>query len=141
MSAEQGAGRLPGDDTASWSAMLRVKPVRNQGARLEEVGDTLRIFVHRAYPWWYVPPLSWIFAMRPERVLALDRIGTQLFRWCDGEQTVEELIDRLSEEQGLSFHEARSAATGYLRELVLRGALVGTAPKEETAGRTEESST
>ena len=55
--------------------------------------------------------------------MVLDGIGAGLWSKCDGTNTVEMLCDMFAREHGLSFHEARTAVTGYLGKLVQRGVL------------------
>jgi hypothetical protein len=53
----------------------------------------------------------------------LDRVGTRLWKMCDGKKTVEQLVDFFAAQYELSFHEARAAVSGHLKALVQRGAL------------------
>jgi len=50
---------------------------------------------------------------------------------CDGERTVEAIIDAFAAEHRLTFHEARVAVGGYLRSLMARGALAMVMAQEE----------
>jgi hypothetical protein len=68
--------------------------------------------------------------MRPERRLTLDRLGTEVWRLCDGDRTVEEIVDTFSRNHDLTFHEARAAVTGYLTTLIQRGALAIEVPED-----------
>jgi len=74
-------------------------------------------------PRFLVPPLSWLVPLKPARTVRLDRLGTEVWALCDGERTVEAVIDEFASRHALSFHEARVAVTGYLTQLVQRGAL------------------
>ena len=84
---------------------------------------TLRVRVPLRHPGWLVPPLSWVVRPRHQRVVSLDRIGTEVWQACDGRRTVEQIVDAFSERRRLTFHEARAAVTGFLRSLVQRGIL------------------
>lgn len=113
-----------------WARMLRARPVRNSAARVESdsaSGVCLRVTTRR--PRFWVPPLSWIVALRPARTVVLDRLGAQLWRLCDGTRTVEDVVDRFRDLHGLSFHEARVAVTQYIRWLTRRGVLAIVMPE------------
>ncbi len=104
--------------------MLKARPMRNTKARAERHGsDRVSVYVKRTRPKTLVPPLSWIVPFKPERRTVLDRLGTQIWDLCDGHNTVEQIVDCFAERHKLSFHEARVAVTGYIKNLVGRGAL------------------
>lgn len=109
---------------AEWSAMLRARPTRNTAARAVENGSTgVTLWVKRRRPAWMVPPVSWVVPYAAEREIVLDALGRQVWQWCDGSLTVEEIADRFKDEHRLTFHEARAAVTGYLQKLIQRGVL------------------
>ncbi len=110
--------------------MLCATPVRNHAARESRSdGDQVVVEVPRRRPGWLVPPLSWVVRPPGTRRIALDRLGTQVWSFCDGRRTVENVIDAMADAQRLTFHEARVAVTGYLRMLGERGALVVVMPR------------
>ena len=116
------------DDTAtpletSWRTMLEATPLRNAGADVAEADGIVRIALRTQKPRWLVPPLSWLLPLRRTRAVQLDRVGSRVWRLCDGERTVEQVVDEFARVYRLSFHEARVAVTGYLKQLVQRGAL------------------
>ncbi len=120
--------------TGSWKRMLAARPVHNAAARVvDEAGGDVAVYVKSIRPWYMFPPVSWIVPYRPERKTVLDRLGSQVWRWCDGERSVEDIIDAFAGEHDLTFHEARVAVTGYIKSLVQRGALA-IAMSEEDAG-------
>ncbi len=109
---------------SSWEAMLRVRPVPNSAARIERTDSKqVKITVKKQRPWFLVPPLSWVIRPRLYRSAVLDRLGTEVWQLCNGQCTVEDVIDTFASAHGLTFHEARVSVTGYLKELVQRGAL------------------
>ncbi len=55
-----------------------------------------------------------------------------MWNLCDGQRSVEDIIDEMSRRHRLSFHEARVAVTGLLRELIRRGALAIALPPDST---------
>jgi hypothetical protein len=109
---------------ADWSDMLRARPTRNTAARAVENGPRgVTIYVRRRRPAWLVAPVSWVVPYAPEREVVLDALGRQVWQWCDGALTVEDIVERFKDEHRLTFHEARAAVTGYLRQLIQRGVL------------------
>lgn len=98
--------------------------MRNAAAGVAEApAGGLGLSVATRRPRWLVPPLSWVVPLKPTRTLRLDPLGAQVWMLCDGERTVEAIVDEFARRHGLSFHEARVAVTGYLSQLVQRGAL------------------
>ena len=125
-----------GPPRISWRPMMEAVPLRNAAARVERLSDgTQKVFVRKLKPWYMKPPLTWIMQRRPERCLLLDRLGTEVWDLCDGRRRVEDIVDRFAERHRLSFHEARTAVTLYLRMLIRPGALAielkQTNPEEE----------
>lgn len=107
-----------------WRAMLAAHPVRNTAAAVREKGEnTVTVVVKTRKPNYIIPPISWFVPYRPEREITLDAIGSRLWRWCDGQRTVEDVIDLFKDAYDLSFHEARAAVVDYLRQLIQRGIL------------------
>jgi len=122
---------------ASWRPVLEAVPVRNAAARLvERREEELCLAVAVRRPRWMVPPISWVVPLGVERRVRLDRMGSEIWDLCDGERTVEDMIDEFAARHSLSFHEARVAVTGYLRELVRRG-LLAIAIRDTEAGDQE----
>ena len=109
---------------ADWGGMLRARPTRNTAARAVENGSPgVTLYVQRRRPAWMVPPVSWVVPYSAEREIVLDALGRQVWQWCDGNLTVEEIVDRFKDDHRLTFHEARAAVTGYLQKLIQRGVL------------------
>jgi len=115
---------------ASWRRMLAARPLHNAAAEVTAGADELRIAVRTKRPRWMVPPPSWIVPLRPTRTVRLDRVGSRVWHLCDGERTVEQVVEEFARGYNLTFHEARVAVTGYLRQLVQRGALAVEMPTE-----------
>jgi hypothetical protein len=112
--------------------MLEARPVQNKAARVETADDgTLAVYVKKALPWYWRAPLTWVASPRAQRRVALDRLGSEVWRLCDGTRTVEAVVDAFAERHRLTFHEARAAVTGYLRLVIQRGVLAIEMPEEE----------
>ncbi len=108
----------------TWRQMLEARPVRNSAAEvLREEADVISIEVKMKKPRPLFPPLSWFVRSRTTRTIRLDRLGSQVWELCDGERTVEDLVDEFARHHRLTFHEARASVTAYLRMLVQRGVL------------------
>lgn len=121
------------DGRSSWERMLLALPIRNNSATAEGYGaEAVELTVPRRRP-KYLKPLSWLVKVRPTRTIVLDRLGTQIWQSCDGQRTVEQIVDGFAQAHRLSFHEARTAVTGYLRELIERGALAIAMPPPDDA--------
>ena len=85
--------------------------------------------------------LGRVVTMSKERVIELDRVGKEFFGLCDGEHTVEEIIDHHMERWQLSFYEARALTLQFLYRLmkyefilILAPALEGEEEDEEDEG-------
>ena len=129
----QAASKSAEPKAGSWRRMLTARPVHNAAARVVDAGGDVTVYVKSVRPWYMIPPLSWIVPHQPERGSVLDGLGSQVWRWCDGRRTVEDVIDVFAGEYDLTFHEARVAVTGYVKSLVQRGALA-IVMSEEGAG-------
>jgi len=115
---------VTGAPEGTWRKMLEARPVRNSAAEiLREEADALSIKVKMKKPRPLFPPLSWFVRPRTTRTIRLDRLGTQIWELCDGERTVEEVVDEFARRYRLTFHEARASVTAYVKLLVQRGVL------------------
>jgi len=119
---------LPAETTntrSQWRDMLATVLHRNLKVQEEWTPDrsrlTLKIPTKR--PGYLVPPLSWIVRPPAFRSFLLDRTGAQVWEWCNGNATVEEVVVKFARQHNLTFHESRVSVTTYLKELVRRGAL------------------
>lgn len=111
--------------TPNWRSMLAAIPRHNREATvvIGTPDQSLSITVKRRRTRWLVPPLSWILRPAPVKTIQLDALGTRIWHWCDGQRTVEAVVDLFAHEYRFTFHEARAAVTAYLRSLVQRGVL------------------
>ena len=108
----------------AWKRMLAATPSHNASAEVRPAGKgELRVTVKRRRPWYFRRPVSWFLDPNLRQTVTLDSMGTGVWRLCDGKRTVEEVIDEFARAHRLTFHEARVAATSYMKSLVERGAL------------------
>lgn len=107
-----------------WVTLLDAVPMINTSAEVSntEIGTVL-IRIPFKKPRYLVPPLTWIFPVSSHRRLALDTIGTFVFRLCDGKRTIEQIIEKFAWQYKLTFHEARVPVLHFLQQLTERGAI------------------
>lgn len=103
--------------------MLSAIPNHNTAAKVVEKNGCVKVIIKNIRPAYLVPPISWFVPYKPQREITLDPLGTYLWKLCDGKKTVENLIDQFKDEYELTFHEAKTCVTDYLRKLVQRGIL------------------
>lgn len=61
---------------------------------------------------------------RCERTFGLDAYGQDVYRWCDGRRTVEEVVRVFAEKTRISVPEAEMCVTRFLRTLLAKGLIV-----------------
>lgn len=109
----------------NWRTMMEATLYQNLKASpkwdIEHKELTLTVTMKR--PNYLIPPISWIVRPPKTRQIQLDPIGGQLWEWCDGQRTVEDVIELFAQKYNLTFHEGRVSVTSYLKELLKRGAL------------------
>jgi len=119
--------------TVSREQSLTSIPVHNQVIR-EECGTdgcvTLLVPVRRT---GVVKMLGKILNVpETDRRVSLDKLGSYVWRMCDGQTTVRDLIERFSRKYKLDRKEAEVSMVAYLRMLAKRR-LVGIVVPEEQA--------
>ena len=120
-------------DPKTWRAdvLLDAVAVGNTAVRQELRDGRLVLHVPIQRKWYNSPPLSWFMPFRKERGFALDQFGEEVWRACDGEQTMEALIEEFAQQHQLRFHEARLAVTRFMQMMVQRGLVVLVFPKDK----------
>jgi len=105
-------------------------PTRNAAVREETRGDALVLFVPIRKRWWTRGLMAWCLPLRDEKGVALDTLGQEVWRACDGDRRLETLVDEFAGRHRLGFHEARLTVMRFLRMLAQRNllVLVGEAP-------------
>jgi hypothetical protein len=119
-----GAGKSKPDPKMAPAKLLGSVPMVNESATVEPSGEGMLVSVPMRRPRWLVPPLSWILPFSSHRRVELDALGSSVLRSCDGERTVEEVIERFAEENKLSFRESQLSVSAFLQMLVERGIVV-----------------
>jgi len=116
--------------SASWRRMLAATPIPNQAARVATERADLLVTVPMRAPEGRIKPLTWVLRPRKERTVRLDALGREVWSLCDGQRTVEGIVDAFANHHQLTFHESRVSVTEYLKLLVQRGALAVALAKE-----------
>jgi hypothetical protein len=110
---------------SSWKSMLSVKPVKNAAAEFIPLDtDKLQISVKKQKPEFLKPPVSWFIRPKLKQTIVIDQVGIQVLNLCDGNRTIENIVDEFAKTHKLTFHESRVSVTGYIKQLVQRGILV-----------------
>jgi Coenzyme PQQ synthesis protein D (PqqD) len=109
--------------------MLDAVPVRNEAVRSETAAGELVLRVPLEPRWYLCPPVTWLLPVRRERAVALDRLGEEVWRACDGERTVEQIVEAFAARHHLRFHEARLSVMRFLQDLTRRGLVVMVVPR------------
>lgn len=66
---------------------------------------------------WVGQAMEWLFMVPPKRKLELDEVGSTVWQACDGENTVNDIVEIVAEEYKLSRREVEMSLTKYLRTL------------------------
>jgi hypothetical protein len=127
-------GQLPPSEAGprladlSHAQLLEAVPTPNRAVRCETRGDSVLLWVPLRQRWWLQRTFGWLLPVRREKGISLDRIGSEVWRACDGEQTVEQIVAAFAGRHQLRFHEARAAVSEFLGSLVTRNLLVLVVP-------------
>ncbi len=110
--------------------ILDAVPLKNESARVVMRGGKMVAYVPLRKSWITRPPFSLIFPVRSERGIELDAMGQVVFEACDGQTTVERIVEKFASAHHLRFHEARMSVTQFLRDLTQRGLIVIVGPAD-----------
>ncbi len=102
-------------------------------AAADPSGDLVTLFVPLRRRWWTAGPVGWLLPLRTERGVALDALGTWVWRACDGQRSVESVVEAFAELHELGFHEARLTVTMFLQKLAQRRLLVLIGPTRDAS--------
>lgn len=116
----------------NFTEFLRAAPYANESMTItaaRDGGAMAKIPMKR--PRWLVPPFSWIFPFSPQRQVRLDAVGFGVLKLCDGNKTVESVIEEFAEANKLSFREAQLPVTQFLKQMIERGIVIVVGSKEK----------
>lgn len=109
------------------AAQLASRPIANAAVTVCAEADGLRLRVPLNRPTW-TRLVRHVFPLSSHRELVLDDLGAQVFRMCDGEHTIEEIVDRFMHDWHLSFFEARGMVLQFLSSLLRHTFVIVVAP-------------
>ena len=118
---------------------LRSRPVRNPNVRWEKYPSGEVAIILKLRKTKSVRLLSLFVRLPEEKKLVLDKVGSRVWELCDGEHTVEDIIEMLMREYKLRRREAEVSLTAYLQQLIKRG-LIGLLPPKELERAKKEAS-
>jgi hypothetical protein len=99
---------------------LALKPDRNPRLEWREEAGVVVIEIHRAQN-WKTKLLNLVFPLPESHRVALDAIGSIVWRAIDGNTTVEEVAKKLARELQLERREAELSLQQFFKELGRRG--------------------
>ncbi len=111
---------------------LHTVPIRNEKAVVmesEQKPGALLVKVQLKYTGLLGPIAAWVNARKAKRY-ELVGLSREMFEQVDGKTSVEQLMDWLCEEERLTFLEGRALVVHYLRDLMKRGIIVMSGPKD-----------
>ena len=120
-----------GEPVLTREQSLTAVPVRNQAVRWEhdeDLDETL-IVIPRGDAFW-IRALSKIFYVPDSRRVTLDELGSHVWRRCDGETTVRDLIKEFADRFKLSRKEAELSLITFLKQMARRR-LIGLAVPDQ----------
>ena len=104
--------------------VLAARPIQNPATSWEkDMNEEAVIFIPRRDVWW-VKLAAKIFSIPAERKLVLDRLGTEVWELCTGENTVKDLVEVFQKKHKLSPKQAETSMITYLNQMARRG-LIG----------------
>jgi hypothetical protein len=112
---EKASGKMP--SRREW---LALKPLRNPALEWREEEDGVVLHIRRARN-WKTRLLNLLFPLPEEHRVALDAIGSRVWRLSDGESTIEEISRSLARELQIERREAELSLQQFFKELGRRG--------------------
>ena len=103
----------------SRSVALSARPVRVpvKGTRVDEKGE-LHVTMEYARPGWQ---LRLGGTEKCERTFVLDKLGREVYEWCDHGRSVKQVVDEFVKKHKVSVAEAEYSVTTYLKTLLKKG--------------------
>ncbi|MXW78497.1 MAG: PqqD family protein [Gemmatimonadetes bacterium] len=101
----------------SRAAMLASRPTRNESLRWENNDNgEVQVSIKRQDT-WKVRLLSKFFYIPRQRKITLDEVGSEVWRMCNGRNSVGRMIEELSDKYQLNRKEAEVSLLQYLKTL------------------------
>jgi hypothetical protein len=108
--------------------LLDAVPQRNAVVTSELADDgSVVLSVPLRQRWFMKPPFSLIFPFSSRRRVSLDKLGSEVWKQCDGSRSTEKIIEEFAARHAMTFHETRLSVMLFFRSLAERGliAMVG----------------
>ena len=115
-----GLNRKEARRTPTRREWLALKPVRNPALMWREEEGVIVIEIHRAQN-WKTRLLNLVFPLPESHRVALDAIGSTVWRASDGESSVEQIAKKISRELQIERREAEMSLQQFFKELGRRG--------------------
>lgn len=109
--------------------LLAAVPAARVGVRSERRGEATLFFVPKKKR-WFARVFSGGPSKQNERVYELDTISREVWEACDGERSIERIVEAFSQHHRLWFHEARLTVLRSVQMLAQRGLIVMTGLEE-----------
>jgi hypothetical protein len=115
---------------------MRAWPVRNPALKTQVSDDGIVTIELPRRKDWMGGMLGALFQVPQSKPVQLDEIGSFVYDRCDGERTVNDLVDDMMAEYKLNRREVEVSLTKFLQMLAQRGIIAFAVPKEiaEAAG-------
>jgi hypothetical protein len=102
--------------------ILKSRPVRNTLIKWEQHPETnlVSLTVPQKKVWW-INITSKVFMLPKSRVIVLDEVGSFVWTFCDGYNSIDTIVRALSNKYKLTHKEAETSLLEYFRKLGKRG--------------------
>lgn len=106
----------------TWREMLQLRPIRNPNLEwTEEEGRVVLLLLRDAKKDWKARLLKVFVPIPEKRRIALDAIGTDVWKMIDGENRLGQIAQKLAHKYKLSPREAELSLQQFFKELGRRG--------------------
>ncbi len=113
------------DTRLSLDQILSAVPVHNRSVEcVRDAENEIVLRVPLRKRWYMGRPLSWFLPFRTHHAIALDSMGREVWKACDGKRCAEAIIEAFAQRHHVSFHEARMGVLEFLKSLTRRGLVV-----------------
>jgi hypothetical protein len=121
------------DSQVERSDILKALPLRNQLIEWEvnDNGEVSLVIPQKQKLW--VRIVSKIFMLPGKRVVVLDDVGAYVWKLCDGENSITQIVKQLCGKYRMTRKEAETSLFTFMRQLGKRG-IIGFAVPQKTKG-------
>ncbi len=123
-----------GKQTIGREQTLRLYPVRNPAVRYETQPNGCILLIVPLRPRGLMRLLTRLFKLPREHRIELDETGSTVWSLCDGQHSVEAIVQRLVRQYKLERREAEYALFAFLNTLTRRGFIAYTKKRMRTGG-------